>query len=126
MGERKKAGRVVLRYESHRHPPVRGWPFVRRLALHFGLAATFIVASLVGGMVGYHRLEGMGWRRAYLNAAMILGGMGPVDPVKTPGGERFAGTYALYAGLLFIVVAGVMLAPVAHRVLHELQWEEDQ
>jgi hypothetical protein len=80
MGERTKAGRAVLRYESHRHPPVRGWPFARRLALHLGVACLFIVASLLGGMLGYHHFEDMGWRRAYLNAAMILGGMGPVDP----------------------------------------------
>ena len=115
----------MLRFESHRHPPVRGWKFARRVALHFGVAAAFIVVSLLGGMEGYHRFEGMEWRRAYLNAAMLLGGMGPVDPVKTPAGERFAGTFALYAGLLFIVVAGLMLAPLAHRLLHELQWEEE-
>jgi hypothetical protein len=124
MGERRKAGRVLLRYESHAHPPVRGWPFARRVALHALLAGTFVALSLLGGMTGYHVLEGLGWRRSYLNAAMILGGMGPVDPVKSPEGEWFAGTFALYGGLMFVVVAGLMIAPVAHRLLHELKWEE--
>ena len=63
------------------------------------------------------------WRDAFLNTAMLMGGMGPVDAPKTPGGKLFAGLYALYAGLVFLIVAGVLLAPVLHRILHYLHWE---
>ena len=111
-------------YESRRHPPVRGRAFVRRLAGHFALATTFMAVSLWGGMLGYHRLEGLPWRDAFLNSAMLLGGMGPVDPPVHPAGKVFAGLFALYAGLLFLVLAGLMLAPVAHRLMHEFHWEE--
>ena len=115
----------MLRYESRQQPPVRGRRFVQRLLLHAAVAAGFIGVSLGGGMFGYHYYEGLGWNRAFLNAAMILGGMGPVDPIRTSEGEMFAGTYALYAGLAFIAVAALMLAPVGHRILHELHWEGD-
>ena len=77
------------------------------------------------GMWGYERYENLAWRDAFLNAAMLLGGMGPVDDPKTDGGKLFAGLYALYAGLVFLVVAGLLLAPVVHRVLHLLHWEAD-
>jgi hypothetical protein len=69
-------------------------------------------------MAGYHWLEGLCWLDAYVNAAMILGGMGPVAEPHTAAGKLFAGTYALFAGIIFLVVAGVVFAPVAHRTLH--------
>lgn len=76
-------------------------------------------------MAGYHFLEGLSWLDGFLNAAMLLGGMGPVAPLQTPAGKLFAGFYALYAGLLFITVAGLLAAPVAHRLLHRFHWEAD-
>jgi hypothetical protein len=61
-----------------------------------------------------------------LNAAMLMGGMGPVDAPHTNGGKVFAGLYALYAGLLFLIIAGIVLTPVVHRVMHQFHWEEDK
>jgi hypothetical protein len=77
------------------------------------------VGSLFGGMLGYIHFEGLSWLDGFLNAAMLLAGTGPVDFPRTPGGKIFAGLYALYAGMVFLVVAGLILAPVAHRVLHK-------
>jgi hypothetical protein len=86
---------------------------------HSGIIAIGIIAvSLFIGMLGYHSFEGLSWIDAFLNAAMLLGGMGPVNSPVTNSGKLFAGIYALYCGLAVIFVAGVILAPVAHRVLH--------
>ena len=87
---------------------------------------SLIGASLLAGMLGYRHYEHMDWVDAFVNAAMLLGGMGPV---KTDGlseaGKLFAGLYALYAGLVFIAVMGIMLTPVVHRMLHRFHWVED-
>lgn len=69
--------------------------------------------------------EHLAWRDAFLNAAMLLGGMGPVDGPKSDGGKIFAGLYALYSGLLILVTAGVVLSPVLHRILHKFHWAKD-
>jgi hypothetical protein len=94
------------------------------MAAHFAAAAALVALSLVGGMWGYEHYEGLGWRDAFVNAAMLLGGMGPVNALRTDAGKVFAGCYALYAGLVFLVVAGLLLAPLVHRLLHRLHWEE--
>ena len=85
-----------------------------------------LLGSLALGMAGYMYFEHLPWRDAFLNAAMLLGGMGPVDPPKSDGGKLFAGLYALYAGLLILVTAGVVLAPVLHRLLHRFHWAEER
>lgn len=82
--------------------------------------------SLLIGVLGYHLIEGMPWVDAFLNASMILGGMGPVDPMKTETGKIFAGCYALYSGLAFLAMAGLMFGPIAHRILHKFHYEEDK
>ena len=97
--------------------------FLRRLGAHFVAGSLFVMLSLALGMAGYEYFEDLAWRDAFLNSAMLLGGMGPVDAPKTPGGKIFAGMYALYAGLVFLIFAGVMLVPVLHRVLHRFHWE---
>lgn len=74
-------------------------------------------ATLLLGMAIYHWVEGLSWSSAFLNAAMLLGGMGPVDPLHTEAGKWLAGLYALFAGVVFLVIAGVMLSPVVHHVL---------
>ncbi len=112
---------------EHRHAPLLPRRrFVNRLASHFGLAAAVVSGSLALGMAGYTYYESLGWRDAFLNAAMLLGGMGPVEAPQTPGGKLFAGLYALYAGLVFLVAAGILLAPVAHRLLHRFHMDEDE
>jgi len=83
-----------------------------------------IVVSLFLGMLGYHHYEQLPWRDAFLNAAMLLGGMGPVEFPQTDGGKLFAGFYALYSGLVFLVAVGVIVAPALHRMLHLFHWQE--
>jgi hypothetical protein len=78
------------------------------------------------GMAGYAHFENLPWRDAFLNSAMLLGGMGPVESPGTNGGKLFAGLYALYAGLVFLVAAALMVAPVVHRLLHKFHWEADR
>lgn len=83
-------------------------------------------ATLAIGMAIYHWVEGLAWADSFLNAAMLLGGMGPVDPVRTTAGKLLAGGYALFAGVVFLVLAGVMLAPVMHHVLQLFHLERDR
>jgi hypothetical protein len=111
-------------YESRKHPPVSKDVFRRRLLRHAGAAALIIVGSLLLGMVGYVWTERLSWTDAFLNSAMLLGGMGPVDKPVTEAGKLFAGAFALYAGLVFIVTAGLLAVPVVHRVLHKFHWDE--
>jgi hypothetical protein len=117
------AKKGIFAYESKQHPVIPRRRFVRRLARSFALATLLIALSLLGGMIGYHYTEDLPWIDAFLNAAMILGGMGPVDPIKTHAGKLFAGCYALYSGLIVIVSAGVLFAPIMHRVLHKFHAE---
>jgi hypothetical protein len=90
------------------------------MLIHVGLVAGVIGGSLLAGMVGYVALAGFTWVDAFLNASMLLGGMGPVGELPNDESKIFAGVYALYAGLVFIVSTGVLLAPVVHRILHKL------
>ena len=113
-------------YESRKQRPLPRRRFARRVFLHFMLASGLLVGSLAMGMAGYMYYEHLPWRDAFLNAAMLLGGMGPVDPPKSGGGKLFAGLYALYAGLLILVTVGVVLAPVLHRLLHRFHWSDDR
>jgi hypothetical protein len=113
-------------YESRHHPPISRRHFVSRLGLHAGVACGVVVGSLFIGMVGYEHFERLPWRDAFLNSAMLLGGMGPVNAPQTSGGKVFAGLYALYAGLVFIVIAALLGAPVFHRLLHKLHWPPDR
>jgi len=111
-------------YESRRQQPLTHGTFVQRQALHAACAVALVIGSLAIGMVGYHLLEHLSWIDAFLNAAMLLGGMGPVNPPTSDGGKLFAGLYALYAGLVFIVSAGLMFAPVLHRLMHRFHFDE--
>jgi len=97
--------------------------FFRRLIRHGVMALLIVLASLAVGMVGYHFFEGLTWIDAFVNAAMILGGMGPVNELHTTIGKLFAGFYALYSGIVFLVSAGVLFAPVIHRFLHRFHLE---
>jgi hypothetical protein len=84
-----------------------------------------VALSLGIGIVGYHATEGLGWLDSLLNASMILGGMGPVDVLHTDGGKWFASLYSLFSGMIFLVAAGVLFAPVAHRFLHWVHLDEE-
>lgn len=111
-------------YEHHAEPLLSRRAFVWRMAQHLAVALAFIAGSLALGMAGYVRFEGLGWLDAFLNAAMLLGGMGPVESPRTTEGKLFAGFYALYAGLVFLIVAGIAFAPVFHRIVHRLHLDE--
>ena len=113
-------------YETRNQAFLPRAQFARRVALHFAIATGLLAGSLALGMAGYMYFESLPWRDAFLNAAMLLGGMGPVDAPKTNGGKVFAGLYALYAGLLILITAGVVLAPVLHRLLHKFHWAQDR
>ena len=110
-------------YETKGEKPIAWAHFVDRMIRHGSIAGLLIVLSLGLGMAGYMGFEHLGVVDAFMNASMILGGMGPVAEVKSTGGKLFAGTYALYSGLVFLVVAGLLLAPVVHRVLHRFHAE---
>lgn len=113
-------------YEHKAHPPIPSKRFARRVLLHTVTALAVLVLSLVLGMAGYEYFEHLPWRDAFLNSAMLMGGMGPVDAPHTNGGKVFAGLYALYAGLVFLAAAGLVFAPVMHRLLHKFHWQEDR
>jgi hypothetical protein len=104
--------------------PLLPWPAFRaRLARAVWLGLGLIAASLVLGMLGYRYIAGQGWPDAFLNAAMILSGMGPVGDLKTTAAKIFAGVYALYSGLTLISIVGIVIAPVVHRFLHKFHME---
>lgn len=86
-------------------------------------ASELILLSLLLGMSGYHWFAHFSWVDSFLNACMLLGGMGPVGDLPNDGSKIFAGTYALYAGLVFLVITALLLTPVVHRVLHRFHWE---
>ncbi len=112
-------------YERRSDPIASRARFSARMVRHLATALALVVLSLFIGMAGYHYLEQLPWLDAFLDASMILGGMGPVRPPETPGGKLFAGLYALYSGLVFLVTAGVLLAPVLHRAMHKFHWRKD-
>jgi hypothetical protein len=107
-----------LTFERRSQPLLHPRAFLGRLALSTLIGFLLIGVSLAAGMIGYHALEDLSWMDSFLNASMLLGGMGPVDTPKTEAGKLFAGLYALYCGLMVILVAGIILAPIAHRFLH--------
>lgn len=113
-------------YEHRSEPLLPRDRFLWRLAAHVAVALAFVAGSLAIGMVGYATFEKLGWLDAFLNAAMLLGGMGPVEQPATRAGKLFAGLYALYAGLVFLIVAGIVFTPVLHRLMHRFHLEDEE
>lgn len=116
----------VWHFERHSGELLPREKFWRRWLAYAALSFGILCISLGIGVLGYHLLEGLSWVDALLNASMILGGMGPVNPLQTTAGKVFASFYALFSGIVFLVIFGVLIAPVAHRLLHifHLQAEE--
>ncbi|MEX1993718.1 MAG: hypothetical protein WD929_03565 [Steroidobacteraceae bacterium] len=110
-------------YEARHQPPLTRARFARRLLGHSAVVVGLVALSLAVGMGGYIAFEQLSWTDAFLNAAMLLGGMGPVHLPRTEAGKLFAGCYALYAGLAFIAAAALLISPVLHRVLHRFHWD---
>lgn len=109
---------------EHRKTPLLPRPaYFARLAWSAGIGLSIILVSLGIGMVGYHHFENLSWVDAFANAAMILSGMGPLTALQTNFGKLFAGFYALFSGLAFIIIIGIIFAPVVHRFLHKFHLE---
>jgi hypothetical protein len=113
-------------FEHARQPLADRHTFMRRMARYLALSFAIITGSLFIGMLGYHYAEGLSWLDSLLNASMILGGMGPVDIVRTTPGKWFASFYALFSGMVLLVAVGVLIAPVFHRFLHRFHLEIDE
>jgi len=114
----------MIKFEHHNQVLLPRRLFIRRLARWGAIGGAVILGSLAVGVCGYHYLEGLPWIDSMLDASMILGGMGPVDPIKTSAGKLFASFYALYSGLALISVAGLMLSPIIHRFLHKFHIQD--
>jgi len=110
-------------FEHRSKPLLPRRDFIARLARSFWLGVFIVAGALIIGMAGYHVFEKMGWIDAFVNAAMILSGMGPVGELKTSGGKIFAGCYALFSGVAFLTSVGVVFAPLFHRFLHKFHLE---
>jgi len=112
-------------FEHRTKPLLPRKVYYRRIARHAALGVAVIVVSLGIGMAGYHIFEKLPWVDAFVNAAMILSGMGPVATLQTSGGKIFAGCYALFSGLTLIAILGIIFAPVVHRALHKFHLEDE-
>ncbi len=112
-----------MRFEHRTEPLLPRRRFYGRLGRGAVLGLGIILGSLGLGMMGYHFLEHLSWLDAFVNASMILSGMGPVAVLQTSAGKLFAGCYALFSGLAFLTSAGVVFAPIFHRFLHRFHLE---
>jgi Co/Zn/Cd efflux system component len=115
-----------VHFERRHEPLIPLSRFVRRLASSFAIGQVLVAISLAIGMVGYHRLFSLPWIDAFVNAAMILSGMGPLAEPESFGAKLFSGLYALYSGLAVLAIAGVIFAPAVHRFLHYLHADPDE
>jgi hypothetical protein len=113
-------------FEHHKQPLASRAEFTKRMVRFFSLAVGILLFSLGIGVWGYHFLEGLSWLDSLVNASMLLGGMGPLNPLKTIAGKWFASFYALYSGMVILVAAGVMGAPILHRILHHFHLEMEE
>jgi hypothetical protein len=111
-------------YEHKSQPLMPITLFLIRLAKHLLVSSALFIVSLGIGIFGYHKFVGLTWIDAFLNASMILSGMGPVNPITTDAGKIFASLFALFAGLIFVAAASIIIAPIAHRILHGLHVQE--
>ena len=98
--------------------------FIRRMVASIAVAGLLVAVALFMGVAGYHWIAGLGWVDSLLEASMILGGMGPVSPLPTQASKVFASGYALFSGLMFIAVMGVVLSPLLHRFLHKFHIDD--
>jgi hypothetical protein len=115
----------VMHYEGRQERPLSRAMFLRRMMRHGGYASALVAVSLVIGVIGYTTIAHLALVDAILNSCMLLGGMGPVGTIEGTGAKLFASAFALYSGLIFLLVAGILLAPVFHRVLHFFHWKAE-
>ena len=115
---------MMIKFERKQEPLAPRRNFVLRLAASVAIGIAFISVSLFIGMAGYHFFEHMPWLDAFVNASMILSGMGPLASPQTEAGKLFAGLYALYSGFAVLIGAAIIFAPVLHRALHRFHIED--
>ena len=111
-------------YERKHQKIAPAFVFMRRMIVHILIAGLLSAAALFMGIAGYHWIGGLDWVDSLLEASMILGGMGPISPISTTGGKIFASGYALFSGLVFIALIGIVLAPAVHRMLHKFHADD--
>jgi len=111
-------------YEHRHHPLLSRRKFIRRAVRHVALGGLIVGVAVSIGTIGYARWGHLPWLDAFLNASMILGGMGPVDRMDTSAGKLFSALYALFSGLVFVGLMGIVLAPWVHRLLHWTHLED--
>ena len=116
-------GLGIFRFERRGQPVAPRRKFLLRMAIAIGLWIVLTIVGLAIGIAGYAAFEGMTFVDAYVNAAMILSGMGPVGELKTTSGKVFAGSYAILSGLIIVIATGFVLAPIFHRILHRFHVE---
>jgi hypothetical protein len=121
---RARGGWTPATWERRGHALLPMPAFLRRVAFNLFLGSVFIAISLAIGMAGYAYFEGMDGTESFLNASMILSGMGPASPLQTEAGKWFAGAYALYSGIAFLAVTALVFAPLLHRLLHRFHADE--
>ena len=112
-------------FEHRSKPLLPRKVYYRHVARNIFIGLIVIIVSLGIGMAGYHHFEKMSWLDAFVNAAMILSGMGPVGTLQTEAGKLFAGCYALYSGLALVAIVGIIFAPIIHRFLHKFHLEDE-
>lgn len=112
-------------FEHHRQPLASLPAFIKRMALCLAIALSLIMVALALGMLGYHAIAKLDWVDAFLNAAMILAGMGPVNALTTTAAKLFAGCYAIFSGLVFLTIMAIVLAPVLHRIMHNFHLADE-
>ena len=113
-----------MRYERMSQAVAPRATYLARLRRSATVGSLLILVSLLAGAAGYHGFEHLSWIDAFLNAAMILGGMGPVATLATTGGKIFATVYALYSGFVLLIAVGIVIAPTIHRLLHRFHVQE--
>lgn len=113
----------ATKFEHRTQRVVPRYVFAVRMARAIGLWLLITLGGLVIGVIGYSWTEGMGPADAFVNAAMILSGMGPVQELHSTAGKVFAGCYAIFSGLVIVIATGFVLAPIFHRVLHRFHVE---
>jgi hypothetical protein len=113
-------------FERHHEELLPKAKFFKRVLKYGMISLGLIVISLFIGIIGYRTFEGLSWVDSFLNAAMLMGGMGPVNVLHSEGGKVFAGIYALYCGLVLLISVGIVAAPIVHRFLHHFHSESEK
>lgn len=109
-------------YESRNEPPISRKKFYRRLTIHFGISILVVFVSLGIGMLGFMYIEESSWQEAFLHSSILLSGLGLAEVPASNAGKIFVSIYGLYAGLVFLIAAGIIIAPTVHRLLHKFHW----